>query len=119
MKKAVLVLCSALLLISCQPIEKTARDSIAAASGFLNQAKANHPECDPQLPGSETNSICVAIWKAIDAQNFAINALEIYCAGPEFNAGGNCQPDANYKDKLKEALAKMREQMALAKEILQ
>ena len=97
-----------LLLIACQPIEKTARDAIVGAEAFLNQAKVNHPECNPALPPDHPlivefgpqadNNICQAIYKAIAAQNVAVEALSFYCSGSpqagelSFNDGGECIP---------------------------
>lgn len=61
----------ALLSTGCPPIEESARDSLWAAKGFLEESARNHPECKPDLPPDdplivrfgprEQNSICQSI----------------------------------------------------------
>jgi hypothetical protein len=67
----------AVALAGCQPIEQTARDVIAGAQGFIEQAQKNHlVECraDPtkEFP-------CRMINRAVAAQNLAVDALAVYC----------------------------------------
>lgn len=75
-------------LTGCDPA-KPARDSIAVAKGILITLQAQHQECkaDP------SPAICQNINRGVAAENLAIDALEVYCSGPEFDAGtGPCQP---------------------------
>lgn len=107
-----------------QPLEMTARDSIAAASGFLKEAQKNHVlECSATPQCSTPNvqdkgkcvRICESINRAIDAQTVAINALSAYCASDDWDKGGACKPKADLAPKLKQALSDLDATIAAAK----
>lgn len=98
MRKAVIVLAVLLIMlpllaVSCSSPEKTARDGIATMNGYLVSARARHSECDPdKFPGNQPQSQCQVIRRGTQANNLAIDALEVFCGGPAFNAGtGACQ----------------------------
>jgi hypothetical protein len=118
----VVLLVSLLLLTGCPKFHEKARDALAAHSGFLNQAKENHPECVPDWP--QDNKICVALEKAIDAQNLAVTALDLYCSGPAYVEGGECDPPdgkdvrKELKSRLEEALKQLATLIAEFKEVL-
>jgi hypothetical protein len=79
-------------LAGCAP-EKSARDSIAAGKGVLVTLQQQHGDscrANPQQP------LCQEINRGVALQNVAIDALEVYCSGPEFDAGtGPCQPPSD------------------------
>lgn len=96
----------ALLSTGCQPLEKSARDSIVAAQAFLTEAKHNHPECDPDLVSGPLidrygpqadNPTCQTIYRAIRAQNEAVDLLDAYCGGSPYLDGAQCLPSAESK----------------------
>lgn len=103
---AMLLILLVMMTVGCsQPIESTARDGIASASGFLKQeVPANTSVCQAN-PALEK---CVAIKKASQSLNVVIDALELYCSGPAFNSGsGPCQSpiDPNQKNQLSSKLS--------------
>ena len=105
----------------CQPLEKSVRDAIAAEKGFLDKAEQNHlAECQ----ASPTKSLCLAIRKAGEARNVAIDILELYCSGlprsggKSFAEGGPCAPDKSAEPKLRAALADLQRDIADLKAVL-
>lgn len=88
MKRLLGVVGLCLVLVGCTSFEKSARDSVAAANGVLIVLQRQNGQCrlDPSQP------VCQKIKQGIAAQNLAIDALEVYCSGPGFEAGGSCQP---------------------------
>ena len=83
-----------LLLAGCESgFYKYARDGIAASKGAIEAAQAEYMEkctTDPALPP------CVTINKAIDAQNLTVDALNLYCSGPQWDLpGGECDPPSS------------------------
>lgn len=97
-----LVLGTALLVSGCQPIERSARDAIAAAKGALDAYKVEY-KCG--TAGAEP--VCATITSAVAVKDLAIDALLVYCAGPSFDAGtGPCQPSPE-PDKKKVAAIKL------------
>ena len=74
-----LLLCTAVFLAGCTPLENSARDVAATAQGFIVQAQTLHQaECaaNPNL------SVCQIINQAVGAQNTLIDAIESYCGWP-------------------------------------
>ncbi|MCL4524008.1 MAG: hypothetical protein M1451_08870 [Acidobacteria bacterium] len=115
-KKTVLVVLICLCFAACQPYEKQARDSVAAAKGFIEQAQANHgdecravPQCS--LPGvvdaGKCVKICAAINQAVAAQNLAIDALDLYCAGTGWQTGGACTPNKELEPRVRAAISNL------------
>ncbi len=103
MKRIIALLALVVIIVGCStPIEVTARNSIATASGFIAQAQADHKaSCVP----NPSQPVCIAINKAVSANNTAIDALEAYCGSAAFNAGTvACEPHAALADKLTAAL---------------
>lgn len=86
-----------------QPLEQTARDGVASAKGYLDSAKAHHPECVIAPPAASTN--CQIITKGVAAKDSVIDAVNLYCASPSYSDnGGSCVPDKAVEPKLQEAL---------------
>lgn len=88
--------------------EGVARDSIAAARGIITTAQSQYKAAciaDPQY------SHCVTINKLVAGQNLAIDALEAYCAGPDWGTvGAVCSPHAELEPKLREALKNLEQE---------
>ena len=84
------LLISVLLLAGCTPLERSAYNTVVAAKGFLDSEKQAHPECAT----GATSTVCVDIQKAVGAKDLLIDAITVYCSGPDFNNGGACNaPD--------------------------
>lgn len=92
-----------LVTTACPVLQDTARDSIAASKGYITTAQTQHPEC----PSTPTAKACTIIHGAVAAENSAVDALELYCAGPVFNSGGVCSPDKSGAAALQAALANL------------
>jgi hypothetical protein len=79
-----------LWLSGCTPLERTAYQTIVAAKAFLDSERAQHQECAT----TPETTVCHDLAQAVAAKDSLINALEIYCSGPQFETGGACQaPD--------------------------
>jgi len=101
MKKLLLLVLSLVLIACNQPIEQTARDSVATAKGYLDSARQHHPECQP----NSTGAVCQIISRGVAAKDAVIDAVDIYCASPQYSEqGGPCAPNKDAAQKLKEAL---------------
>jgi len=123
-----LVLLLSFSLAACEQgqTEKWARDSIAAAKGFIEEAQRNHgDECrvacqlaSVQNP-AKCRGICNAINRAVHAQNLAIDALNLYCAGPGWAEGGACSAQPALEPRVREAIGELNRIIADAKGALQ
>lgn len=105
MKKLVSLLvltCLTLFAAGCDPIERQAYKTAVGAKAFLDSEKAQHPEC----PGDA--AICVALARATAAKDALIDAAEVYCSGPAFESGGECQPPAKGTPAADQAVAKLK-----------
>jgi hypothetical protein len=80
------MLVATLLLAGCTPVERTAYNTVVAAKAFLDKEKQQHPEC-ATVPAS---TVCADLTKAIAAKDLLIDAITVYCSGPDFNTGGSC-----------------------------
>lgn len=96
-----------MFLAGCSPVERQAYNTIVAAKGFLDSLKSQHPECV-----SATSALCVDLKRATSAKDSLIDAVEVYCSGPQFENGGPCNAPAKgtpaaqqAADKLKAAIA--------------
>lgn len=84
---------------------------VVAAKGFTDNVRAKHPECLGAV-NTAPSVVCADLRKAIGAKDLLIDAMEIYCAGPVFNAGGSCSPPAPGTDSYTQASAKLNAAMA-------
>jgi len=93
MKRLVPVLVAiAIVLAGCTPIERTAYQTVVAAKAFLDKEKSIHTECAT----TPTTTVCVDLVKATGAKDALIDAISVYCSGPDFNNGGACNaPDVH------------------------
>lgn len=112
MNKLFILLPLLLMTVACQPPQNSARDTIAAAKGYLDSARSHHPECNTTSPNG--THACQIIGKGTQAKDVAIDALEIYCSntsttGVNFQDGGPCVADKAYEPKLKAALASLNQ----------
>ena len=98
-----------LSLISCgTPLERRAYQTVVAAKAFLDSEKKQHPECqvDQHVP------VCATIAKAVAAKDLLIDSINSYCAGPEFNSGGACNPPQKGTSTYEQAVAKLQSAIA-------
>jgi hypothetical protein len=118
MKKTLALLPAvALLLAGCplSPPERIAYETVVAAKAFTDKTKSQHPECNPATgtaPTAATSTVCIDIAKAVSAKDALIDAAEVYCAGPDFNAVGACNPPAKGTPASTQALAKLNAAVA-------
>ena len=98
-----IVLSLTLCLTACTPIERTAYNTIVAAKAFLDKEKQAHPECP-----AASSTLCSDLVKATGAKDALIDAIEVYCSGPEFENGGACQPPAKGTPAYDQAKAKLQ-----------
>ena len=122
MLKVGLLLPILLLLGACDPLEKNARDSIAAAKGFIEKAQEHHASECIAMP---SKPLCAAITKAVAAQNVAVDALHLYCSGAPsagnaaYDAGGPCAPSKGVEPRLRIAIRDLDRIIAEAKGVVQ
>lgn len=102
--KLSVLLLPVLLLAGCGDFPKQARDVIAGAKGFIEKAQANHLQ---QCQAAPATTICVDINKAVAAQNSAIDALNVYCSGNDWEQGGECKPNKDFEAKARTAVANL------------
>lgn len=123
MRKLLLLPVMALLLcgFACpgsQPLEQTARDTVATAKGYLDAAKVHHPECAAPAEGTPVSTNCQIISRGVAAKDSVIDALNIYCASPDYsNNGGPCVPNKDLQPKLQEALNNLNQTITDVKAI--
>jgi len=93
MKRIIPVLIAiAIVLAGCTPLERTAYNTVVAAKAFLDKERSVHPEC----ASGATSTVCVDLGKAVGAKDSLIDAISVYCSGPDFNNGGACNaPDTH------------------------
>lgn len=118
--KHIAVLLVALMFVGChkqistttpnppQSLQANAQDAIATAKGFLDEAKKQHPECSLD----QTALVCHTIAQAVAAKDTLINAVSVYCSGPEFDSGGTCTPHSDKETLVMSALTNLRQIMA-------
>jgi hypothetical protein len=90
----------------CTPIERSAYNTAVAAKAFLDSERAQHPEC---ATGTQS-TICIDIAKAVGAKDVMLDALTIYCAGPNFPA--QCAPPVKGTPAFDQAVAKLQAAIA-------
>ncbi|KKL19417.1 hypothetical protein LCGC14_2465690 [marine sediment metagenome] len=114
MKKYLLLTC--LFLVGCQPLQQTARDSIAVAKGAIETAQQEYLV---RCLASPTDTPCEIIKDAIAAQNLVVDVGILYCAGNDaWLTGGPCSPSRGVEPRLKEALLRLDTIISNVKELL-
>ena len=112
--KLTVLLAATLLIAGCQPAENTARDSIAAAKGVIEQAQTEYLAT---CTADSTQRPCTLINDAVAGQNLAIDVLNLYCSGSDYLAGGACQPNKEYQSRLLEAIRNLNGIISAIKEL--
>lgn len=97
------VICSGFV---CTSTEKIAYNTVVAAKAFIDKTKAQHPECS--TTGTTTIVLCADLTRATAAKDALIDATEVFCAGPNFNGGGACEPPAKGTPAYSQAFAKLQ-----------
>jgi len=88
---------------TCPTTEKAAYDTVVAAKAFIDKTKTQHPEC-----ATTGSTLCSDLTKATAAKDVLIDAIEAYCAGPNFNGGGSCDPPAKGTPAYTQAFTKLQ-----------
>lgn len=104
-----------LILTACPPVQETARDGVATAKGYLDSAKAAHPEC----AAAQVNvGVCTLLSRATGAKDAVIDAVNVYCSSPSYDStGGVCVPNKSAKPKLDAALRDLNQILTDVKKI--
>jgi hypothetical protein len=123
MKRAiatVVLLALTILTTGCQPDPAKARDSVAAAFGFIGDLQTKHlTECQ----ANKTLPVCVEINKAVAVQRLAASSLNAYCAGPPtpgampYMNGGPCSVQSGLESRLTAALQDLNNVMVDLKKL--
>lgn len=85
-------------------LANNAYDVVAGAKGYLDSERKQHPEC-ATVPASD---VCTRISQAVGAKDLIIDALSVYCGGPNFSNGGACDPPAKGTPAATQATAKLQ-----------
>jgi hypothetical protein len=107
-KRLIPAILLAALLVACTPLERQAYEAVVASKAFLDSVKAKHPECGT----GATSTLCTDLSKATAAKDSLIDAVEVYCAGPDFNAGNACNPPKKGTPAAVQATAKVQAALA-------
>lgn len=100
--------CAALAISACNtPPEQLAYKVEVSAAAFLHSVEANHPEC-----GTSKTVLCEYLSRATAAQHALADAIDVYCAGPDFNAGGKCNAPAKGTPLYSQAIDKLNAAVA-------
>jgi len=103
---AVVVLAWATLGFACGPAHERAEEVVAGSYGVLTTLQDKYEATCKQ---DATQMPCVRINKAIAAHNLAIEALNLYCAGPGWAEGGECTPTKEHEPRMREAVQRLDE----------
>lgn len=98
------LLCIVPLLSGCSPLETQAYRAIVGAKAFIDAEHKIHPECT----ATATQEPCTYLVRAAAAKDLMIDAAEVYCSGPQFEAGGKCQPPSKGTAAYDMATAKLK-----------
>ncbi len=102
-----LVLSLVLATTACTPLEKQAYRTVVAAKAFIDAERRIHTECP-----NDAVAVCGLLKQATSAKDALIDAAELYCSGPAFEAGGACQPPAKGTPASDQAIAKLKAAIA-------
>jgi hypothetical protein len=72
----VLLICCALVMIGCSPLEQKARDTAAALSGSIVAAQAQY---QASCAANPTQNVCQLINRGVSGENALVTAVETYC----------------------------------------
>lgn len=95
----------------CSPLEQQAYRLVVSSHAFLKQMANQHPEC--ATPTATPSALCKNLAFATYSKDLLIDATEVYCAGPDFNGGGKCNPPAKGTPAYVQATAKLQAAMSL------
>ena len=109
MKRLITALVIVLVLSGCTSLERSAYNTVVAAKAFLDKEKAQHPECAT----TPDTVVCKDLKQAVGAKDALIDAITVYCSGPDFNAGGACNPPAKGTPAATQAAAKLQNAISM------
>ena len=114
------IIIAALVLSGCTSLERTAYNTVVAAKGFLDSEKKQHPECGLTVAGAPVainttpdTVVCKDLAQAVGAKDALIDAITVYCSGPDFNNGGVCQPPAKGTPAALQAQSKLQNAISM------
>jgi len=107
MKRFIPVLLVGALIVGCTSVERQAYNTVVGAKAFRDNTKKQHPEC-----ATVTSTVCTDLSKAVGAKDALIDAITVYCSGPEFNSGGACNPPAKGTPAQQQAVTKLQAAIA-------
>lgn len=107
-----LILALTMSVTACDPVERQAYNTAVSAKAFLDVFKAVHPECAASKDG-----VCGKFAQATAAKDALIDAAEVYCSGPAFETGGECQPPKKGTSASDQAVAKLKATIAAYNQI--
>lgn len=96
----------------CPAVQQNAYNTVVAAKAFTDKLGAVHPECLQNATVAGASVLCADLHKAVAAKDVLIDAIEAYCAGPNFNGGGTCDPPTAGTPALAQANAKLQAAIA-------
>ena len=97
--------------------EQIARDAVAASKGAIQTAQAKYLATCRQ---DASQPPCLAIDRAVHAQNVAVDALSVYCQfTPASPAEAKCRPVQSAYDGLKSAVGNLDQSTVDVKELIQ
>ena|SRR5712664_1971656 len=100
------------LLVGCSPLERQAYNLVVGGKAALVDFRARHPECAATNPTGlspvTTATACIANNRLTSAKDAIIDALEVYCSGKDFEAGGACNAPAKGTPGFDQAATKLK-----------
>jgi hypothetical protein len=108
---AILVCILLLTMTGCSSLEKQSYTVIVGAKAFLDAERNAHPECINSAL-EPPPALCVELSRATAAKDLLVDATEEYCAGPQFETGGQCRPPAKGTPAFTQAVAKVQAAIA-------
>jgi hypothetical protein len=116
----VLPLLAVVLLAGCQSFEKSARDAIAGAHGWVQQQQ---PIRQAECSADPSKAICRAINRVIAGEHTTAGVLNVYCAGAppagqaSFADGGPCVPVKSAEAAIQAAIINLQTTVNDAKKV--
>jgi uncharacterized protein YfaQ (DUF2300 family) len=99
----------AVMLSGCTPLERSAYNTVVAAKAFLDSERKQHPDCAT----TPDTVVCKDLAQAVGAKDALIDAITVYCSGPDFNNGGACNPPAKGTPAATQAQAKLQNAISM------
>lgn len=106
----------------CTPVERTAYNLFTGTKAGLVKYRAKHPECSfdatTGLSASVTVEACTLNNRITSGKDALITAAEVYCSGPNFEAGGTCDAPKKGDPAAPQAAAKLSAAVSSLQQII-